>query len=90
MADRGPSRDITKPQPGYWLVKLADKTLVPAMIGFEQTTHEPGDPSNVMERPAHMVAYIAGVPVDPQGLWETRGTEISADEYQRALDELLW
>lgn len=90
MADRGPNRDITRPEPGYWLVKLADKTVVPAMIGFSRTTHEPGDPSNVMERPAHMVAYIAGEPVDPQDLWETRGTAISAAEYQAALNELLW
>ena len=88
--DRGPSRDITKPQPGYWLVKLPDKTLAPAMIGYERTTHEPGDPLNIMDRPAHMVAYIAGEPVDPQDLWETRGTEISAEQYQAALDELLW
>jgi len=90
MAGRGPRRDITKPEPGYWMVKLPDKTLVPAMIGYERTTHEPGDPDNVMERPAHMVAYIAGDPVDPQTLWETRGTAIDADEYQRALNELLW
>ena len=89
--DRGPARDITNPQPGFWMVKIEKgQPDVPACIRYESTTHEPGDPSNVMERPAHLVAYVAGNPIDPQAVWETRGVAITAEQYKINLANLLW
>lgn len=84
-------RDITKPAPGFWMIRLVKGgPEVPACIAYEATTHEPGDASNAMERPAHLTAYIAGDPVDPSAVWETRGREIAELEYRFQLADLQW
>lgn len=63
---------------------------VPACIVRKATEHEPGDPSNVMERSAHLVAYVAGDPVEPSAVWEIRGREITEPEYRYQLADLQW
>lgn len=91
MTVRQAPRDISNPLPGFWMIRLVKNgPEVPACIVREATAHEPGDPSNVMERPAHLVAYVAGDPVEPSAVWETRGREITESEYRYQLADLKW
>lgn len=84
-------RDITRPQPVFCMLRLVrGGHETPACIVWEQTHHEPGDPSNVMERPAHLGAYIGDSPVDPSAVWEQRFREITEAEYRYQLADRHW
>lgn len=84
-------RDITRPAPGFWMIRLVrGGPEVPACIVYETTTHEPGDPSNQMERPGCMQAYISGEPVALHVVWETRGRAITSQEYAYQIADQRW
>ena len=85
------TRDITKPQTGFWMVKLVKGgTEVPACIRLLTTTTEPGNPENVMERSPALAAFIGGKAVPMDEVWLRRGRSITAAEYERALNDLRW
>lgn len=84
-------RDISRPQEGYWLVRLVKKgPLVPAAIIREHTTAEPGNPTNKMERSPTLAAYIAGNPCDIDKVWLRRGAPISEAEYKYQVADGEW
>ena len=57
-------RRMDRPEPGFWLVRLAKGApQVPACIRVVQTLAEPGDPLNLMDRSPFIAAFIAGEPV---------------------------
>jgi hypothetical protein len=71
------------PQPGFWLIKLVKNgPPVPACIRWVQTTHEPGNADNPMERSRFLAAEINGQPVDIDRVWLVRGREIDGGEYR--------
>jgi len=77
---------IDRPRPGFWMVRLVrGGPEVAACIRWEQTTHEPGNPENLMERSPSLVAYIAGEPVASLDLWTMRRRPITVQEYNAAL-----
>lgn len=83
------SRKMLEPQPGFWLVRPArGAPLVPAAIMRVLTTHEPGDPSNAMERSPFLAAFIAGEPVDLDAVWLRRGEPIGESEYRFRIADL--
>lgn len=76
-------RQINNPLPGYWLIRLIrNGPPVPACIKVMQTTHEPGEPENRMERSAFLAAFINGQPVDIDRVWMVRGQPITQQEYE--------
>lgn len=72
------------PQVGYWLVRLRKGgPRVPAAIRWIHTTHEPGRPSNKMERSPFLAAFIMDDPVSLDEVVFARKIEtISEEEYQ--------
>jgi hypothetical protein len=84
-------RELERPRPGYWLVRLVgDGPEVPAALIYEQTLHEPLEPENVMDRSPQLVAYLAGRVVSWREVWERRGRPISRAEYDFQLADLRW
>ncbi len=76
-------RNIDRPEPGFWMVKLAKGGVdVPARIFRETCAAEPGDPENRMERPAFLVAEILGEVATLDDVWLRRGRAIEAAEYR--------
>lgn len=76
-------RTIDAPQPGCWMIRLVKGgPEVPARIYRHATTHEPGDEENLMERPAFLVAEIAGELVDLDDVWLRGGRAIDDAEYR--------
>lgn len=84
-------RILNQPKPGFWLMKLRKGAPeVPAAIMWVHTTHEPGNPDNLMERSPFLAAFIAGEPVSLNRVWESRGRPISETEYRYLLADLEW
>ena len=74
--DRGPTRRIDRPEPGSWKVRLhSGGPLVFAEIRVVHTTHEPGNPENVMERSPFLAAFINNRPVKLNDVWHRRPLE---------------
>jgi len=63
---------------------------VPACIQYEQTTHEPGNPENVMERSAILTARIRGDVVPTDRVWLRRGRPITKAEYDFQIADAQW
>ena len=85
------TRDITKPQVGFWMVKLVKGgTEIPACIRMLITTAEPGNLENAMERSGALAAFIGGKSVPMDEVWLRRGRPITASEYERAINDLRW
>lgn len=85
------SRRIDQPQEGRWLVRLGrNRPLIPAAIMRVQTTSEPGESSNLMERSPFLAAFIGGEPVALYEVWEGKGTPITDDEYRFRVAEMAW
>lgn len=86
---RGEARQIDRPEPGHWMMRLAKRApAVPARIYFVRTWREPDAwPPNLMDRSPFLVAEILGEIVPWSDVWERRGTSISEEEfnYQMAL-----
>ncbi len=84
-------RRIDRPEPGAWMIKLVRHgPEVAARIFVAHTLHEPGDPSNVMDRSPFLAAEIAGEPVDLYRVWETKGRAITGAEYRFQLADAAW
>lgn len=89
--DPPPGRRIDRPEPGHWLVRLVrGGPLVPARIFWAQTTHEPGNPENLMERSPFLAAEVGGDVVEVDSVWHRRGTPITEAEYRYRLAEMQW
>lgn len=88
--DRTPRR-LGHPEPGFWMIRLAKNgPEVPAAVKRLQTTYEPGNPTNLMERSPFIAAFIRGEVVAPARVWETRGRSISELEYEYQLRLARW
>lgn len=84
-------RDISRPQPGFWLIRLARAAVrVPACIRRIETAHEPGEPTNKMERSGFLVAEINGEIVDIDRVWLVRGEAITEHEYRYRVAVTDW
>ena len=84
-------RDISKPEPGHWLVRLVKNgPRIPAAIVRHCTIMEPGNPLNKMDRSGFLVGYINGEIVDPGRVWEMRGEPISEAEYAFRCRDAAW
>lgn len=72
-----------KPQPGFWLVRLGKGTPPsPACIRWCETTAEPDEPDNEMERSPFLAAFIHEMPVAMGRVWDWRGQPITEQEYR--------
>lgn len=90
---RGPSRDLARPQAGWWLIRLAKGApRVAACIRSVQTTHEPGQPDNDMTgtRSPFLAAFVLDEPVDIDRVWLTRGEVITESEYRYRCADHAW
>lgn len=89
MSDLRP-RVIDSPQPGFWTIRCVPKgPLCPAAVMRLLTTREPGvDPPNLMDRSAHLAAFISGQPVALADVWLRRGAVITRADYNRAVAEI--
>ena len=88
---RGAARDITRPMPGYWAVRLTrGGPLVPAAIVWERSTYEPDNPTNLLDRSAILTGYIGGKMVSPSEVWERKGKPITKAEYEFELKDAAW
>lgn len=66
-------RRIDRPQPGSWRVRLHPKgPLIVAEIRWICTTHEPGEPSNLMERSPFLAGFINNQPASLNEVWQRR------------------
>lgn len=84
-------RQIDRPQPGYWMIRLVKGAPeVPACIQYEQTTHEPGNPENLMERSAILTARINGDVVRMDRVWLRRGRSITKAEHDFQVADARW
>jgi hypothetical protein len=85
------SRDISRPQPGYWLIKLGKgRPWTPCCILRLKTRHEPGEPSNPMERSSFLAAFINGEAVNLDDVWLKRGRAISKAEHDYQVADVAW
>lgn len=84
-------RAIAPPKIGYWLMRMVKKgPEVPASIQWEQTTNEPGNPDNVMERSPILTARINGELVAWDRVWDWAKREIDENEYRFRLADAAW
>lgn len=91
MTARGDSRQIDRPRCGYWAVRLtAGAPEVGASIQWEQTTFEPGEHMNLMERSPILTARLDGRIVTVEEVWTRRGREISPEEYFWLIEDRKW
>lgn len=89
--DVGPARRIDRPEVGHWVVRLVrGGPAIPARIFWAQTTHEPGDPENRMERSRFLAAEIGGEVAEVDDVWLRRGTPITESEYRFRVAEMRW
>jgi hypothetical protein len=86
-----PTCDPNDPQPGYWLMQLVKGgPRVAACIRIVHTTHEPGNPSNLMERSSFIAAFINGEPADLARVWLWHGEPITKAEHDFRVAEARW
>lgn len=79
------------PRPGFWLCRLTKGgPLVPCAIELRACPHEPGDPSNVMERSPTLVGFIDGEEVHPSRVPWMFGEAIDAAEYRYRVADAAW
>jgi hypothetical protein len=79
------------PRPGYWLCRLVKGgTQVACAIELRACEHEPGDPSNVMDRSPTLVGFVDGDETHPSNVPWPFGTAITAEEYRYRLASAEW
>lgn len=79
------------PRPGWWLCRLVkDGPLVPCAIELRACPHEPGDPSNVMERSPVLVGFVDGEEVHPSRVPWPYGTPTTEADYRYRLANAEW
>lgn len=88
-------RDISKPHPGYWMLRLAKGAVeVPAAIILHPPViYEPGNPLNKLDRGVrqpYFCAYINGEPFAIDRVWLRRGREITEAEYRFQVKDVEW
>lgn len=85
-----PRRRVTDfPAPGFWLIRCVPKgPWAPAAIMRLNTSSEPGQPDNLMDRSSFLAAFISGQPVALADVWLRRGRIITRAEYNRAVAEI--
>lgn len=87
----GQARRIDRPEVGFWVVRLVrGGPAIPARIFWAQTTHEPGNPENVMDRPRFLAAEIGGEVAEVDDVWLRRGTPITEAEYRFRVADMRW
>lgn len=85
------ARDITRPEIGYWAVRLVrGGPAIGAAITCVQTTSEPGEFGNRMERSPFLIGMLGGKIVTPNEIWERRGKPITAAEYAYLIESQEW
>lgn len=83
------SRDITKPLPGFWMIKLVKNgPEVPACIRLVHTTADPDCLSNLMDRSPFLAAWIGNRTASLDEVWQRKGRAITAEEYDLRIREL--
>ena len=91
MTERGAPRQMLRPEPGYWLIRLVKGgPECPACIQYEQTKFEPGNPSNCMDRSSILTARINGEIVRWERVWHTRGRTIDKAEHDFRVADGDW
>lgn len=87
-------RIINRPEPGFWLVRLAGarSPVTPAAIALRAVEHEPGAPDNVMTgtRSPTLVGFLAGRECHPDDVWIRDAEPITEAEYRFRLADLEW
>lgn len=84
-------RAIAQPKTGYWLMRAVKKgPEVPASIQWETTTHEPGNPDNLMERSPILTARINGDLVSWDRVWNWNKREIPKAEHDYRMALAAW
>lgn len=81
-------RALLRPEPGFWLVRLAKGAVrVPAAIEWHETVVDPDFPENDMRgtRFRYLAATINGEPAALDDVWLYRGEPISRQEYRYRL-----
>ena len=79
------------PRPGWWLCRLTKGgPMIPCAIELRACPHEPGDPSNVMDRSPTLVGFIDSSETHPENVPWMYGTEIDAAEYRFRLASAEW
>lgn len=82
-------RPISQPQPGSWRVRLhRHGPLIVAEIRLVHTTHEPGEPDNLMERSPFLAGFINNAPAPLHRVWQMRHLDAVPPEriaYERDL-----
>lgn len=83
------TRDITAPQPGFWMVKLVKHgPEVPASIQRLPVADEPGNPRE--DHSTYLAAFINGEPVDTDHVWLRKGRAITEAEYRYQIADQRW
>ncbi len=91
IRSRSPVRQMGRPTPGYWLMRLVSGgPRVPTAIVIVHTTREPGEESNRMDRSPFIAAFIAGEPVAVDEVWLRRGEQITEADYRFRVAEAAW
>jgi hypothetical protein len=86
-----PVRVLGQYEPGYWAMRLAKGAPeVGACIRWEQTTHEPGDETNRMDRSPILTARINGEVRHLDDVWTRRGRPITEAEYRFLVEDRGW
>lgn len=84
-------RAIDQPKTGWWLMRAVKKgPEVPASIQWEETTHEPGNPENLMERSPILTARIDGRLVAWDRVWNWNKREIPESEFRFRTADAAW
>jgi len=85
------TRDIARPAPGFWRIRLIkDGPFVAAAIVRHHTTYEPGNVLNAMDRSPILTGYIDGEMCDPMKVWLRYGDPIDEREYQFLIRDSAW
>ena len=79
------------PRSGFWLCRLTKGgPQVACAIVRRACPHEPGDPSNIMERSPTLVGFIDGEEVHPSRVPWPFGTVITESEYRYRIADAAW
>lgn len=82
------TREMGRPEIGFWMVKLTKNGAeVPASIFW--CDHEPGLPENKVDQP-YLDGEAAGERIPPEDVWHRRGRSITEDEYRFQLADVLY
>lgn len=90
--DRTP-RIISRPQPGYWAVRLGGvgtPEVGAAIIRRVRRPPDPASPTNVQTECNVLEAYIDGRLVGVEDVWTRKGRPITEAEYRWMVEDRAW